>query len=106
MHFLFKHALFLGQSALMVHSGLQPPTVGDPKNSGKHSHNTFVPCTLQIVFMPHGLGLHKSIGSSRFGIIAHCVKASPVKPSKHEQIGMWLLTVQIALIPQVPGHGS
>lgn len=31
---------------------------------------------------------------------------SPVKPSKHEQTGMWLSTLQTAPTPQEPGHGS
>lgn len=30
----------------------------------------------------------------------------PVCPSGHEHIGMWLTTLQIALLPHVPGHGS
>ena len=40
------------------------------------------------------------------GIKVQSLKASPVKPSGQEQIGMWLETEQIALIPQVPGQGS
>lgn len=60
IHFRFTQALSLGQSALMVHSGLQSPLVVLPKNPGKHSQINFV--GLQMEFNPHGDGLQKSRG--------------------------------------------
>lgn len=62
MHFWFEQALFRGQSALMVHSGRQPPAVGVPKKPGKHSHTAVSPDRRQIVFIPHGDGLQGSTG--------------------------------------------
>lgn len=34
------------------------------------------------------------------------MKGSPVKPDWQLQIGLWFITSQRALVPQVPGHGS
>ena len=42
----------------------------------------------------------------RIGLSLHDVKGSPMYPSMQVQIGIWFLTLQIALTPQVPGHGS
>ena len=39
-------------------------------------------------------------------ILWHCENGSPKKPGLHTQMGMWLLTLQLALIPQRPGQGS
>lgn len=36
----------------------------------------------------------------------HLEKGSPVSPVGQEQIGLWLRTLHIALVPHVPGHGS
>lgn len=61
IHFVFEHALFNGQSALIVHSGRHPVPSGVPKNPGKHSHRALSFDDLQTVFIPHGDGLHGSI---------------------------------------------
>lgn len=34
------------------------------------------------------------------------MNGSPVKPDKQLHIGLWLITLHVALIPQVPGQGS
>lgn len=34
------------------------------------------------------------------------MNGSPIKPSWHIQFGVWFITLQYALIPQDPGHGS
>jgi len=36
----------------------------------------------------------------------HCTNALPVNPGGQLHIGLWLTTWHLALIPQVPGHGS
>lgn len=36
------------------------------------------------------------------GILLQIVKGFPVKPSLHEQIGLWLFTRHTAFVPQVP----
>lgn len=61
-HLVFTHALSLAQSALMVHSGLQPPDDGVPKNPGRHSHIAFSPDLRHMVLIPHGDGLQGSVG--------------------------------------------
>ena len=47
-----------------------------------------------------------SLGICGIGGTVHCLNGSPVKPSMHEQIGRWFVTVHIAFLPQCPGHGS
>lgn len=64
MHFWLEQALSLGQSALIVHSGLQPPSVGVPWKPGKHSQTAFPFNGLQMVFIPHGDGLQGFTGST------------------------------------------
>ena len=34
------------------------------------------------------------------------INGSPVYPAKHEQIGVWLITLHCAPIPHAPGQGS
>lgn len=63
-HLVLTHALSLEQSELMVHSGLQPPRFGLPKNPGRHSHTADVPDVRHTVFRPQGDGLHGSLGGS------------------------------------------
>jgi hypothetical protein len=50
-HFCLTHALSLGQSELITHSGLQP-TYGSPWYSGRHEHIPSRHCALG----PHGDG--------------------------------------------------
>lgn len=45
--------------------------------------------------------IHLLIGTGE-----HKVNGSPVKPSLHVQIGIWLTTLQLALAPHDPGQGS
>lgn len=40
------------------------------------------------------------------GLGEQAVNGSPLKSSGHWQIGVWLMTLHSALIPQEPGHGS
>lgn len=40
------------------------------------------------------------------GIWWHIWKASPVRPSGHEHIGIWFETKHTADMPHVPGQGS
>lgn len=63
IHLFLIQALSLEQSVLIVHSGRQPPAVGLPKKPGKHSQRAVWPAVLQIVFIPHGDGLHGSCGN-------------------------------------------
>ena len=39
-------------------------------------------------------------------ILRHCEKGSPEYPLLQTQMGMWFLTLQQALTPHSPGHGS
>lgn len=55
----------------MVHSGLQPPKLGFPKNPGRHSHMADLPVVRQTVFKPQGDGLHGSFGGSETKTITH-----------------------------------
>lgn len=63
-HLVLTQALSRAQSALIVHSGRHPPAVGAPKNPGRHSHMAASPDFLQTVLIPHGEGLHGSLGGS------------------------------------------
>lgn len=60
-------------------------------------------------FGPHGdgmqgLGFSTTIGS--WGTSKHLTKGSPVVFEGQLQIAEWLMTWHLALIPQVPRHGS
>lgn len=36
----------------------------------------------------------------------HLIKGSPLNPGEQLHIGLWLTTLHLAFIPQVPGQGS
>lgn len=121
-HLLPTQALSRGQSLFNTHSGLQP-LYGSPWYSARQvqmplSHN---------VFGPQGDGLQGSVftggAGSKIdhpsavviftrkclrvgGLGVQLVKGSPVNPSKHVHIGVWLMTLHWAPIPQDPGQGS
>ena len=38
--------------------------------------------------------------------LTQLLKGSPVYPGGHWQMGLWLMTWHLALLPQVPGQGS
>ena len=40
------------------------------------------------------------------GMGRQLVKGSPVYPSSHVQMGVWLITLHLALMPHDPGQGS
>ena len=103
-HLFLTQALSLGQSWFSTHSGRQP-IYGSPWYSGIQVQIPLLHCA----FGPHGDGLQGSwgIGSAGGGGFGtQLVKGSPVKPSEQVHIGTWLRTVQRALNPQEPGHGS
>lgn len=56
---------------------------------------------------PQGEGTHGSweiVGTGSAAL--QLVNGSPVKPSGHEHVGIWLMTSHRAFTPQVPGQGS
>lgn len=61
-HFMLRHALVLGQSEFITHSG-RHSVYGSPKNSGRHVQDPALFCSWQTAFVPHGDGLHGFIGS-------------------------------------------
>lgn len=60
-HLLWIQALFIGQSELTRHSGLQP-SYGLPWYSGRHSHTAYVFSTRQRALAPQGEGVQGSMG--------------------------------------------
>ena len=114
----------VGQSELIVHSGLQ--LGGEPIKSGRHEQSHRSPFCLFLLFNPQGSG---SQGSStitgamavsikwkwfwnpwkrniRISFLRHVEKGSPTYPGIHIQFGIWFMTLHWAFVPQSPGHGS
>lgn len=102
-HLLFMQALSLAQSELRTHSGRQT-AYGSPWYSGKQLQMPSRHCA----FDPHGDGLQRSLAgmSCGRGVNWQLLNGSPLKPSKHIQIGVCAFTIQWAFRPQDPGHGS
>lgn len=69
LHLLLTHALSLGQSEFITHSGLQP-AYGSPKYSGKQVQDPAPLRSLQTALAPHGDGLHGFLGTSTGSITA------------------------------------
>lgn len=75
--------------------------------SGKQEQDAWSPTSRQMAFGPQGDGWQGSVGGDCWIIsIWHLINGSPVYPWGQLQIGLWFLTWHLALIPQVPGHGS
>lgn len=106
MHLFLVHALLLGQSELTKHSG-RHPSYGFPKYPVMHIHAPAPSCSLHSAFAPQGDGVHGFIGSiCAKALVLHWTAASPVKPSGHTHIGVWLITRHSALMPHACAHGS
>lgn len=128
MHFWLLQAWFLGQSELITHSGLQ--LGGLPRNPGTQEHTAWLFITLHLLLGPQGDGLQgftcacSKLGTMWFflfsnfsvkitfflliipSIVSQEMKALPAIPAGQEHMGIWFRTLQIAFLPQVPGHGS
>lgn len=61
-HFCRIQLLVASHSELTVHSGRQ--LGGDPKKSGKHEQVAYPLLFLHTALLPHGLGVHGSLGSA------------------------------------------
>lgn len=132
LHFWLMHAKLLGHSLLLIHSGLQ--LGGEPVNSGKQEHDGELLITWHCAFGPQGDGSqgfccggtsnakikfnsnafqdidwHLTVNNQFFKIFSrfsiHLTNGSPVIVTGQLQIGLWLTTWQIALIPHDPIHG-
>jgi hypothetical protein len=100
-HLFLIQALSLEQSEFNTHSGLQP-WYGSPKYSGKHEQTP----SSHFVFGPQSQTGSSAITGDGGGFGLHPTNGSPSYPSKQTQFGMWFKTLQFALKPQLPGHGS
>lgn len=133
IHLLFMQALLNGQSEFCTHSGLhsrygspwyslihsQSPLLHiafDPHGDGLHGSggsggptieywDIFI-CEKQF-FMDQSSKTHckEVLNLLHIGTGTQLVNASPEYPLGHVQDGVWLITVQIAFVPQDPGHG-
>lgn len=105
IHLFLIHALLLEQSELTKHSGWQP-SYGFPKYPFTHRHAPAPALSSHSVFGPHGDGVHGDICSfTGISLKMHCTAASPINPSGHIQIGVWLTTRHSAFFPQASVHG-
>ena len=59
-HFWLTHALSVGHSGFMKHSGLHS-MYGFPNKPGKHVHEAAPLCSLHSAFIPHGDGRYGSM---------------------------------------------
>uniref|UniRef100_A0A1B0C315 Uncharacterized protein n=1 Tax=Glossina palpalis gambiensis TaxID=67801 RepID=A0A1B0C315_9MUSC len=78
LHCSFIHAVLLGHSALMVHSGRQFGGIPTYCNKQLQEASSFT--ILHCEYGPHGEGMHGFLGfgsSLRFGEGSHPIKASP-----------------------------
>lgn len=105
MHLFLVHALVLGQSEFTKHSGRQL-SYGFPKYPATQIHAPAPDCSLHSALDPHGDGLH-GVNCSLItrAVTVHCTVASPVNPSGHKHVGVWLITRHSALEPHAWTQG-
>lgn len=122
MHFWFRQARLRAHSEFVMHSGLHEG--GVPKYPGTQEHTACPFTSRHWLLGPQGLGTHWFLGISSETkiyskvnefqkwfvilplILLQSTNAFPSNPCKQEHIGMWFMTEQTALVPQVPGQGS
>lgn len=76
LHFSFIHALLLGHSALITHSGLQ--LGGLPTYWGKQEHDGYPPWSWHVENNPQGFGIHGFNGSGGVCCIGGPAKSNHV----------------------------